>query len=212
MPSDARSIMMPNSPMQPTALRVAADRQRRWADPSQSMENLPEFRYHPDPVATGSIVPSDDKCGCCGKLRGYKYASVVYCVDEVETVCPWCIADGSLAAKFDASLIDDHSLQSAGLPSAVVEEVTARTPGYVSWQQSSWMSCCGDACEFHGDAPRAELQALDDVGLQRLANDSGVPVATLRKILSGYQPGGSPAFYKFVCRHCRETRYNVDCD
>ncbi len=176
------------------------------------MENLPEFRYHPDPVATGAIVASDGECECCGRRRGYTYASVVYCIDEVETVCPWCIADGSLAVKFDASLNDDHPLVSAGLPSSIVEEVTARTPGYVSWQQDSWMSCCGDACEFHGDAPQGELQALDDAGLQRLADDSGFPLDALRTILPGYQPSGSPAFYKFVCRHCQGIRYNGDCD
>lgn len=176
------------------------------------MDDLPKFRYHPNPVATGAIVATDDECECCGLCRGYKYSSGIYCENDVETVCPWCIADGSLAAKFGASLVDDHPLRGAGLSSDIVEEVTTRTPGYVSWQQDAWMSCCKDACEFHGDAPHAELQALDDAGLRQLASDSGFSVETLRDILPSYEPGGSPAFYKFVCRHCRRARFNGDCD
>lgn len=155
---------------------------------------------------------TEDECECCGSPRGYKYSAAVYCEDGVATVCPWCIADGSLAAKFGASLVDDHPLRSAGLSAETVEEVTTRTPGYVSWQQEVWMSCCEDACEFHGDAPRAELEALDGAGLQQLASDSGFSVEVLRGVIPSYRPGGTPAFYKFVCRHCRRTRLNGDCD
>lgn len=176
------------------------------------MEDLPEFRYHPDPVATGAIVTTDDQCECCGRARGYKYSASIYCEGEIEIVCPWCIADGSLAAKFDAELVDDLSLVDANLPSEVVQEVTSRTPGYESWQQDSWMTCCNDACEFHGDATRDEVRSLDAAGLQRLAEDAGFPIDDLRQILSTYEPGGSPAFYKFVCRHCSRTRFNGDCD
>jgi uncharacterized protein CbrC (UPF0167 family) len=55
---------------------------------------------------------------------------------------------------------DDHPLAQAGVPDEVIEEVARRTPGYNSWQQEVWLSCCDDACQFHGDAARSELQAL----------------------------------------------------
>jgi hypothetical protein len=45
-------------------------------------EPLPSFRYHPDPVATGSIEPSDAVCRCCGRARGYIYAGPV-CAEAV---------------------------------------------------------------------------------------------------------------------------------
>lgn len=34
-------------------------------------DSLPEFRYHPDPVASGSIVASGATCRVCVEARGY---------------------------------------------------------------------------------------------------------------------------------------------
>ncbi|MBQ0974293.1 CbrC family protein [Streptomyces sp. RK31] len=31
-------------------------------------DGLPSFRHHPDPVATGSIRASTDRCVCCGRV------------------------------------------------------------------------------------------------------------------------------------------------
>ena len=176
------------------------------------MAILPSFTYHPDPIATGAVEPSDVLCACCGIARGYIYAAAVYAIQDIKDVCPWCIADGMLARKFDAALSDDRPLISAGLPNDIIHEVTRRTPGYVSWQQDSWLTCCGDACEFHGDAPAAELQALDEVGLGALSVTSGFDGDDLKVIIKHYEPGGSPAFYTFVCRHCARVQYNGDCD
>ena len=150
-------------------------------------------------------------CVCCGEARGYKYTAVIYAAEEVAAACPWCIADGSLAVRFDATLNDDHPLISAGMPSEVVEEVTCRTPGYICWQQEEWLCCCDDACEFHGDAPREEILALDHDGVASLSKVTLFSVPDLRSIIKDYEPGGSPAFYKFVCRHCRRVRYGGDC-
>ena len=173
---------------------------------------LPRFRYHPAPIATGSIMTSDAICDCCDKPRGYAYATAVYALQDIESVCPWCIADGSLERMFDATLNDDRPLRAAGLPSEVIHEVTCRTPGYVSWQQDCWIVCCDDACEFHGDASATEIQALDAKGLTALSRASGFAANDLRQIVTSYEPGGSPAFYRFVCRHCARAKYNGDCD
>ncbi|WP_264169817.1 CbrC family protein [Burkholderia cepacia] len=43
--------------------------------------SLPAFRYHPDPLATGSVIRSDARCVCCGDARGYVYAGPVHAVD-----------------------------------------------------------------------------------------------------------------------------------
>ena len=175
-------------------------------------EHLPAFTYHPDPVKSGAIEASTAACECCGRARGYRYACAVYAASEIKAVCPWCIADGSLNHKFGATLADDHYLRAAGISDAIVEEVTCRTPGYICWQSENWLTCCDDACEFHGDAPCDELRGLDDAGLSSLSEESGFLVSDLRDMIKDYEPGGSPAFYKFVCRHCRRTRYCGDCD
>jgi len=167
------------------------------------MERLPTFTYHPDPVLTGAVEPSDATCPSCGQARGYAYTRIPYAIGEHEDICPWCIADGSAHAKFDATFVDDSPLRQAGLPEAVVAEVTERTPGYESWQQGEWLSCCGDACEYHGDTPADEIHSLVVEGFRRLVPVPGFEIGESPGFLSDYAPGGSPAFYKFVCRHCR---------
>lgn len=176
------------------------------------MESLPRFKYHPDPVTTGAFESSNATCTCCGESKGYVYSGSVYSVEDVDAVCPWCIADGSLGRRFNATLNDDRPLRSAGLAEEVIAEVTSATPGYVSWQQDSWMVCCGDACEFHGEAPQEEIRELDESGLAVLSEETLFPIDVLREVQSTYQLGGSPAFYKFVCRHCGTIKYNGDCD
>jgi len=59
-----------------------------------------------------------------------------------------CIADGSFAARFDATFTDDAPLSS--LDAQIVDEVTRRTPGYSAWQQEQWMTHCDDAAAFLG--------------------------------------------------------------
>jgi uncharacterized protein CbrC (UPF0167 family) len=66
-------------------------------------EQLPRFLYHPDPIATGSVVGSPVVCSCCGQLRALTYVGPVFAEDELEDeLCPWCIADGSAAETYDA--------------------------------------------------------------------------------------------------------------
>src|SRR5262245_60801263 len=68
---------------------------------------LPVFRYHPDPVRTGSIQPSDNECVCCRKRRGHIYMGPVFAEPELdESLCPWCISDGSAHETFDAEFTD----------------------------------------------------------------------------------------------------------
>lgn len=67
--------------------------------------DLPKFRYHLNPLKTGSIIKSDKECESCDKVRGFIYTGSVYSIHSVDDICPWCIADGSAAEKFDASFV-----------------------------------------------------------------------------------------------------------
>src|SRR5258708_2690237 len=97
--------------------------------------SLPIFKYHPDPMASGSIEPSDTTCACCEQPRGYIYTGSVYSTEQLdEQLCPWCIADGSAHTKFDAEFTDSEGIggydSDVPLPTPVVEEVAFRTPGF----------------------------------------------------------------------------------
>ncbi|RFA30967.1 hypothetical protein CAI21_03050 [Alkalilimnicola ehrlichii] len=172
---------------------------------------LPHFKYHPNPVATGSVKASADECACCGQSRGYIYTASFYTSRDTRgPFCPWCIADGTAAAKFEGSFNDTYPLESASVPAGVLEEVECRTPGYASWQQEVWLAHCRDACEFHGDAPASELHALQGEELTEVLQDNMIELEYWQHILEGYVPGGNPCVFKFVCRHCDSKRYSVD--
>ena len=171
---------------------------------------FPTFTYHPDPLATGSIVPSEKTCGCCGAARGYVYCTVPYGVDGTESICPWYIADGSASERLEVVFADVGSLIGEGVDPRTIDEIESRTPGYESWQQETWLACCGDACEFHGDASAADLEALGDRERARIADELGMSGETLSGLIAGYEPKGSPAIYRFRCRRCGTDRFAWD--
>ena len=147
---------------------------------------LPTFRYHPDPIATGSVKQSDKECRSCGQARGYIYTASVYAQDDLdEQICPWCIADGSAAEKFDATFSDANPLASAGIS--------------------------GDACEFHGDAQRPDLKALKGDDLETILDDLGMERDEWKDFVKEYEAPSDPAIYKFICRHCKRIKYGWDC-
>src|SRR3954465_13078037 len=91
---------------------------------------LPRFRYHPDPIDTGSITESDAECARCGEQRGFIYAGPVYTEGDFEdAICPWCIADGSAARSLGATFVDSEAFAD-DTPDAVITEITERTPGF----------------------------------------------------------------------------------
>ena len=116
---------------------------------------LPEFAYHPDPVATGSVERSDAECVACGRARGWIYRGPVYAADELaDSLCPWCIADGTAASRFDAEFTDVGDAPD-GVPGEVVETIARRTPGFTGWQQEHWLYHCGDGAVFMGTSEAA---------------------------------------------------------
>jgi len=174
--------------------------------------DLPRFKYHPDPIKTGAIEKAEEECECCEKRRGYRSVSTIYAIDEVETICPWCIDDGSAASKFDGEFSDSHPLLSDGIAIDIVKEVCERTPSFISWQQERWLSHCNDACEFHGDAEKSDLEALAGEDLREFLSEEYINEEMWPEILKNYVKGGGLAIYKFKCRGCGKNRFYTDCD
>ena len=172
--------------------------------------NLPHFKYHPDPLKTGAVAPSEQVCSCCGMARGYAYTAGFYAEEEVDTICPWCIADGSAAARFDGSFTDEDALLEEGVPQAVIDEVCQRTPGFQSWQEAAWRSHCNDACEFHGDATVEEVSQLSGESLAELLADEMIKPQAWPKLRDAYTPGGATSIFRFQCRHCGKAIYALD--
>jgi len=165
---------------------------------------LPTFRYHPDPVGSGSFELSPARCPYCGVDRTYVYTGPVYAIDEPDPPCPRCIADGSFAARFAAEFTDAAAL--AGLDADIIDEVTRRTPGFSGWQQEQWMTHCDDAAAFLGPVAYEELLSHPQA-LELLRSEEGSD-----DWLQGLSRDGSPTGYLFRCRHCGAELANWDVD
>ena len=85
---------------------------------------LPTFQYHPDPISTGVIIPSENTCCCCGRMNGFIYIGPVYAIDEYnECICPWCISNGSAHNNLDASFSDEAAIGGYGRWDSVTDNI-----------------------------------------------------------------------------------------
>ena len=117
---------------------------------------LPKFKYSPNAYKIDVFVEEEGTCSVCDQHRKIKYGSSFYSVEEPEYICPWCIADGTAAKKYDGEFndsagveaplgYDENEILQAAFDEKVVE-VAQRTPSYVSWQQEVWLSHCNEQC------------------------------------------------------------------
>lgn len=168
---------------------------------------LPTFRYHPDPIATGSIVASTKPCLVCGLSRGFIYTGPVYAVQEVrDELCPCCIADGRAHDELDTSFADIDGVGGFGTWESVSDEikelVAFRTPGFRGWQQERWFTCCGDAGAFVGLAGRDELEAAGAQAIEAVRAEIGFSGSLWDDYFASLSKDGQPTAYLFRCLHC----------
>ena len=80
------------------------------------------------------------------------YQGNVYAAEDVRDVCPWCIADGSAAAKFDADFIDGYFCDADGETVEVTRQlrdaVFSRTIGFAVFNPVAWWVHCDEPAEF----------------------------------------------------------------
>lgn len=179
-----------------------------------SADTLPEFRYHPYPVDTGSIARSDATCVVCQRQRGFIYAGPVYAEDGFEdAICPWCIADGSAHTALGVTFVDSEAF-SAETPDAVIDTIVERTPGYAAWQAEEWPSCCGDAAAFIGPLGIAEIRAthrhLEGLLMNQIVHGLGISGGAATRFLESLRRDASPTAYLFKCLHCEEPQVHLD--
>jgi uncharacterized protein CbrC (UPF0167 family) len=175
---------------------------------------LPAFKYHPDPIRSGSVQASDEACKSCGKARGYIYTGPVYAEDELDdALCPWCIANGSAHEKFDAEFVDGEAFAD-DLPQEVMEEITLRTPGFNAWQGEQWLACCGQAMAFVEPAGVKEIRQryyeLEGSLMMYIVQEMGISGGAARKMLESLDRDAGPTAYVFQCLSCGVNRAYVD--
>lgn len=172
---------------------------------------LPKFKFHPDPLSTGSFEVSKNKCKCCGRGRGVIYVGpIIVEVHEEQfeyNICPWCIADGSAHKKFDIEFTDPAAIGNHGewdkAPEDQIEEIAFRTPGYYSWQESLWWTHCGEAAEFLGFAGKEDAERIGSNFLNVLRLDAGIEEdSDWIDYLNRLHKEDSPTAYIFRCRIC----------
>lgn len=178
--------------------------------------DLTKFTYHPDPIASGSVQASEAACRCCRKKRGFIYVGPVYSEHDGldDALCPWCIADGKAHEKFDASFTDEAGFPDE-IPRGVIEEVAYRTPGFNSWQEGQWLTCCSDATAFLEPVGYPEIKSRypqSEGGLVTyIVQEMGISGAAAIRLLQSLSRNASPTAYVFKCRHCDNQPAYVDC-
>lgn len=168
---------------------------------------LPFFKYHPDPIATGSIEPSASPCLACGRETGFIYIGQPSAEEElIDAFCPWCIADGSAHEKFGAEFTDADSIGGYGaweeVAPDIIAEVSYRTPGFTGWQQEMWFTHCGDAGEFLGRAGRKELEGFGAEAIAAIKAEIGFDDTDWEDYFNSLDKDEDPTAYLFKCRHC----------
>jgi uncharacterized protein len=132
--------------------RRRRDPQASAAEAVEPAPPFPDFAYHPDPLATGTFVPSTTRCAVCAHRYGFAYTGPVFTAAEAVPgpICPWCIADGSAAQLLRVEFTSAGPDVPPSVPGWVLDEVAERTPGFTGHQQEHWLYHCHDAAAFVG--------------------------------------------------------------
>jgi uncharacterized protein CbrC (UPF0167 family) len=170
---------------------------------------LPVFKYHPDPLATGSVKEAaDTPCLGCNRIRGYIYSGAVFTEKNFileDNLCPWCIADGTAAKRFGATF--NYAGMMEDVSPEVRQEIEERTPGFNGWQQETWLACCNDGAAFLGVVGAKELkrdfpEAIPAVK-KHIKDDYDLSGADLQEFFDGLTKDDEPSAYLFRCLHCK---------
>lgn len=186
-------------------------------DGGVSDPELPTFRYHPDPLATGSACGDGRSCVLCGEARGVIYDGPIY-GRQADVLCLHCIASGE--ATRSLAMPDGTAAEftdvGEGVPNdvqrSVLEEVAQRTPGFRGWQQAHWLYHCGDAAEYLGRVGHDTLTEYPDA-LDMVLHENDVYGWTSeqsREYVGQPTPNGGATGYLFRCLHCRRALAYTD--
>lgn len=173
---------------------------------------IPSFKYHPDPIKTGAFQQGEPRqCDCCEKMTDIWYENPFFSAEDVECLCPQCIASGKAAGKFDGEFQDSCSVGRVSDPEKL-DELVHRTPGYIGWQQEYWYAHCDDFCEFVGYVGWDEIVEMGIAEQIEKNYDQQICGFDFDDIKECMTNNGSLQGYLFRCLHCGEYFLYADCD
>lgn len=170
---------------------------------------IPNFKYCSKPLEARLLenVDSPEVCDCCGKATFVIYSGPFYSVEDINVLCPKCIASGEASKRFDGEFVD-YAILSSAISEEYKKELCCRTPSYKGWQQEYWPNHCGDFCEFIAYVGWKEII---EMGLE-----SSVECTPEAEGYSEHKEyivnGGSCQGYLFCCLNCKKYILYVDCD
>lgn len=175
--------------------------------------DLPSFTYYRDPLKTGQVIPSQNKCVVCRKVRGfvYRYADY-YSREYIECICPWCIADGSAHRRLHVVFNKDISASPTfTISPEVLDEIKHRTPGFVAWQEEFWLCHCNDAAVYIDAIGYPEWSQLSPQAKLEFRNyNSQYEDDAWGKLMLVLDRAYWPTGYLFQCRHCEQYLGYID--
>ena len=174
---------------------------------------LPVFRFHPDPIASGSLVRSDATCRVCGVSRGFIYTGPVYAEEEIgDALCPWCIAEGRAHAELHA-VFHDVTFPD-GTTAGEMAEIEERTPGFAAFNPFEWPRCCDLPMAYVEPAGIAELRerhrTLEGLLMATIVHELGISGGAARTFLESLRRDGSPCVQVFHCLSCDTVHGHID--
>jgi uncharacterized protein CbrC (UPF0167 family) len=175
-------------------------------------ESLPVFRHYPDPVSDETFRRSHAVCSACERARGWIAQSILYSAtkpDETQ-VCPWCIADGTAAARWDGTFNEVEP----GVSPERADVVERRTPNFPTWQDWAWAAHCGEPAVYLGQPRAGELRRYPDAcdDLRAQVRDYDWPSEQVEELIDTMDPEGSAVAYLFHCSVCDThlARWDLD--
>lgn len=182
------------------------------------MDPLPRFELFPSAFDAGVFEITDTSCDVCKRRRGMLYTGPQYSARKESDgmrCCPWCIADGSasrLGLTFNTPYIDESSPNTSQLSREDRDLFESRTPGFISWQGNLWLSCCGRACVYLGEADSADILGRWASVVPTLFESMDHDLDEQREIVADIRRGGPICAYVFQCRNCARLKGYWDCD
>lgn len=184
------------------------------------MKHLPHFKYNPNAYTNGIIEAKEIQCNVCKEHQSHVYKGPFYSVENIDLICPWCVANGQAAQKYEGEFQSYTSIEGISpdpkLPNTItykkaeIDELILQTPSYTAWQQAVWLGHCESPCAFIDYVGWEEIKDLvvelkEDI--EQIKIDYHITQGMFEKML---QNNGDFQGYLFQCIHCKKHRLTID--